>query len=86
MGIEQSKIGEELVTLTEAIAESKPLREWFFALESLPLALRVVALRDMVRQMKHAGEDAAITSAIATLARAEVHEAVREALREIDER
>ena len=76
-------ISEELVTLTQAIADSDDLRKWFLSLGPFPSAIRTLAFADMARQMRDAGEDPAITSAIASLAREDVYDSVRNALSEL---
>ena len=76
-------LSEDLVTLVQAIREDKPLCEWFLRLEHCPPALRLTAFGTMAAQMRAAGEDAALISAITTLARPEIYEAVCRTLQEL---
>ena len=80
--MQQPGIPEELITVAQVIADSEALRKWFLSLHSFPPSVRALAFADMARAMRVAGEDPALTSAISSLARDEVYEAVRNALGE----
>jgi len=83
-------IPEGMVRLTHALVETPSLREWFYRLESLSLALRNAAFSQMAGEMRSEGEGAELTSAVALLARPGMYETVlaatRERVKEVDHR
>ena len=76
-----SHISEEMVSLAHAFVETERLRSWFFALELLPVSVRRAAFAEMAAQMRTAGEDPGLSSAVAALARPKMYEAVLKAIR-----
>ena len=82
----QSEIPEGMVKLAHALVEAPHLRLWFYSLEQLSGALRNAAFSEMAAQMRDAGEDADLSSAVALLARPKMYETVLAAVRErVDE-
>ncbi len=76
-------IPEELVTLTQVLAENGALKEWFLDLEALPPPARAEALRGLVSRMRAGGEDPALIETIASLRHPELLSAFLGALREL---
>jgi len=76
-----SDIPEEMVSLAHALVETEALRSWFFALEALPVSVRSAAFAEMAAQMRAAGEDPGLSSAVATLVHPKMYESVLETVR-----
>jgi hypothetical protein len=70
------KIDEGLVRLTQALVETKHLRDWFFALQDLPKAARNSAFSEMSAKMRAAGEDAQLANAVSSLTNPQVYKSV----------
>jgi len=82
----RSVIPEGLVKLAHALVETPHLRVWFYSLEQLPARLRRSAFNQMAAQMRDAGEDPDLASAVAMLALSNMYETVLAAVRErVDE-
>ena len=78
-----SPISDEVVTLVHAIRDDDGLCDWLFRLEQGPDSVRRTAFAEMIAQMKSAGEDAVLITAISELARPEIYTAACKALREL---
>ncbi len=79
-------ITEELVTLTQAIASSDRLREWFATLEKLPKPLGEEAIHAAARHLAAIDDSPGLREALDALARPEIFEAVRSTVSQLDGR
>ena len=82
----QSDAPAGMVKLAHVLVEAPYLRSWFYSLEHLSRSLRHTAFGQMAAQMRSAGEEPDLTSAVAMLAQPRMYERVLAAVRErVDE-
>ncbi len=82
--MDDGQISEEVVTLVHAIRDHAHLREWLFRLEQCPDSVRRIAFDQMLTEMRAAGEDSALITAIAELANPQICTAACHALRALE--
>ena len=80
-----SPVPEELVTFVQVLADDEDLRAWFESFHETPDAAREAEFRALAAKMHAAGEAPELIAATALLAKAEVFQATRIALRELME-
>ena len=76
------KIDDGMVRLTQALVETKHLRDWLLALKNLPKATRDVAFSEMSAKMRAAGEDPQLANAIGSLTNPQIYKSVLQTVRE----
>jgi len=78
--MEPSIISEELVTVVQLIRESEVLQKWFLSLAPLSPTSRAAACADMASFMQEEGEEEGIITAVSSLSRPEIYNAILQAL------
>jgi hypothetical protein len=82
MPMSQLSIPEGIVRLTHAFVEDASLRAWFLTVQEHSPGMRRAAFRQMAEQMRTAGEDPELATAVSALTHPELFDAVRQSLRD----
>jgi hypothetical protein len=77
------RIPEEIVELLEAIGDAPELWGWWLTWQTMPVAVRNLALERMVIEMRANEEEPKLISAMKTLQRQEMFEAAWKTVQEL---